>query len=181
MMRPSSPPLLAFALAAGLAAPAAAILPEPDEAAEAPPPAAALCTAGTVFHGASQTCVAPETGLVDDDALYAELRRLAYAGRYEPAARLLAAMRERDTPRVLTAEGFILRRTGRVEEGLAAYARALAIDPEFHLARAYLGLYHLETGDRAAARRQLDEIEALGGAGSEGWRMLEEALGGGFY
>lgn len=176
---PPSAPLLSAvgSIAILLATPAAAILEEP--AADDVPPVAALCVGGTVWHAPSASCVAPALGLVSDDALYAELRRHAHAGRYTEALRLLRAMREAGTPWVLTAEGYILRRTGRVEEGLARYAEALALDPGYHLARAYLGLWHLEQGDRTGAARQLTGIEARGGRGGEAWRMLAEALGGG--
>lgn len=164
-------------LAMLLAGPARAVLEEP--AADAVPPAAAFCLGGNVWHSASATCVDAALGLVSDDAIYAAMRANAYAGRYADALRLLHAMRETGTPRVLTAEGYILRRTGDVTEGLARYAEALALDPAYHLARTYLGLWHLEQGDRAGAARQLTEIEAHGGRGSEAWRMLAEALGGG--
>lgn len=155
---------------------AAAVLEEPTE--EALAPRGALCTGGTVWYFDGGTCVDPALGLVDDDALYAELRRHAHAGRYSEAARILAAMRETGTPRVLTAEGFILRRTGNVAEGLARYAEALTIDPGYHLARAYWGLWFLENGDREGAEGMLADIVAEGGEGSEAWRILSEALAG---
>ena len=160
-----------------LATSAEAILEEP--AADDVPPAAALCVGGTVWHAPSAGCVDPALGLVSDDVLYAALRGHAYAGRYPEAMRLLRAMREVGTPRVLTAEGYILRRTGRVDEGLARYAEALALDPGYHLARAYLGMWHLEQGDRVGATRQLAAIAARGGRGGEAWQMLTDALRGG--
>lgn len=165
---------LAAALALGAPLPALAILEEPPEGVL--PPAAAFCMGGTVWHMDSFTCVDPASGLVGDDALYGEVRRHAHAGRYREAARVLAAMRETGTPRVLTAEGFILRRTGQVAEGLGRYAEALALDPGYHMARAYWGLWFLEEGDRKGAEAMLAEIVAAGGEGSEAWRLLEAAL-----
>jgi Flp pilus assembly protein TadD len=168
-------PLVLMA-AVGFPLPATAILEEPPI--DAPAPAAALCVGGTIWYAEGATCVDPALGLVDDDRLYAEVRRHAYAGRYAEAARLLSSMRETGTARVLTAEGFILRRTGRVAEGLARYAEALSIDPRHHMARAYWGLWHLEQGDRDGAEAMLEDIIAEGGAGGEAWRMLSEALAG---
>lgn len=176
--RPRRAPLLSLAgsLALLLASPALAIL---DEAApEAPPPAAALCLNGKIWHDAGGTCVDPELGLVGDEALFAEMRRQARAGRHAEALRLLSAMRESDTPRVLAAEGYLLRRSGRVAEGLALYERALALDPDYHVARAYLGMWHLSQRDRASAMRQLAEIEARGGGGSAAWQALRAELDG---
>lgn len=156
---------------------AMAVLEEP--AADVLSPAAAFCVGGTVWHGPSASCVDPELGLVSDDELYAALRSHAYAGRYDLAMRLLEAMRESDTARVLTAEGYILRRTGRVGEGLARYDAALALDPDYHLARAYLGLWHLEQGDRDEAVQQLVEIEKRGGNDGDAWRLLSDAIANG--
>jgi tetratricopeptide (TPR) repeat protein len=167
-------PMAAACLVVGTAGPALAILEEPP--AEVTPPAAALCVGGAVWHDASASCVDPALGLVGDEALFAALSRHADAGRYDWAKRILSAMRERDTPRVLTAEGFLLRRTGQVAEGLALYAQALALDPGYHRARAYWGLWHLEEGDIAGARAWLAEIEAAGGRGGEAWQVLAEAL-----
>jgi Flp pilus assembly protein TadD len=161
-------------LALVLPVPAVAILEEPPV--DAPAPAAALCVGGTVWYAEGATCVDPALGLVADDLLYAEVRRNAHAGRYREAALVLAAMRETGTPRVLTAEGFILRRTGQVAEGLGRYAEALALDPGYHMARAYWGLWFLEEGDREGAAAMLADIVAEGGEGSEAWRLLSAAL-----
>lgn len=166
--------LSAFGSAAlRLATPGAAILEEP--AADDVPPAAAHCVGGTVWHGPSAACVDAAPGLVPDEVLYAALRTHAHAGRYAEA---LLAMLEVGTPRVLTAEGFILRLTGWAGEGLALYAEALSLDPEYHLARAYPSLWQLEQDDRAGAVWQFSEIEAHGGRGSAAWRMLADALEG---
>lgn len=162
------------ALLFALPTPAAAILP--DDGGDGLHPAVTACHGGQVWHGPSGGCVDPESGAVPDDTLFAAMRSLAHAGRYRDALRLLHAMSERGTPRVLTAEGYLLRRTGRVAEGLALYDQALALDPDYHLARAYLGMWHLSQGNSAAARRQLAQIEARGGLGSEGWQVLSEAL-----
>jgi Flp pilus assembly protein TadD len=181
---------LALALAAALAATAwagaaRAVLPE-DRAADAPPesappaasPTSTVCADGRVWDDEASTCVAPESGALDDDRLFAAARELAYAGRYAEALRVAAALRDQTHPRTLTIRGFALRKSGRVEDGLALYAAALAADPGYLLARAYRGMHHVETGDRAAAAAELAEIEARGGAGSWPHAALARALAG---
>ncbi len=53
------------------------------------------------------------------------------------------------------------RKLGRVDEARRFYDRALAIDPEHRRAHEYLGELHLQTGDLASARAQLERLKQL--------------------
>ena len=174
--------LIALALFAVLWGGAAqAVLRDDDEVENDPPegtPTATVCRDGHVWDDRERSCVEPESGALDADVLYGAVRKLAYAGRYPEALRVLAAMPDQASPRVLAARGYILRKTGRVPEGLALYDAALAADPDFLLARAYRGMYYVEIGKRRAAEAELAEIEARGGAGSWPHTALERALDG---
>lgn len=82
---------------------------------------------------------------------------LAKSGAYEAALRYLHAADQND-PRVLTYIGFSLRKLGDVHRALPYYTKALALDPNFNVARAYLGEAHLSQGDLTAAQSELSEI-----------------------
>jgi tetratricopeptide (TPR) repeat protein len=159
---------------------ALAVLQEerPPDAPPPPSPTTSVCADGEIWDDVTSTCVEPETGALDDDRLYAAARELAYAGRHADALRVLAAMRAQASPRVLAARGYALRKSGRVAEGLALYAAALEADPDFHVARAYRGVYLVETGDAAGARAELAAIAARGGAATWAHEALRRAIAG---
>jgi tetratricopeptide (TPR) repeat protein len=83
---------------------------------------------------------------------------LARSGRYEEALGYLALADQRDA-RVATYIGFATRKLGDVDAALPHYARALAINPDYTVARAYLGEAWLAKGEPGKARAELGEIE----------------------
>jgi tetratricopeptide (TPR) repeat protein len=97
------------------------------------------CAEGEVWDEKTETCIKAEDSSLNDDQRFGAVRELAYAGRTDEAMAILATMTEGETPRVLTYQGFLLRQSGRIEEGIAAYERAIALDPTNHLARSYYG------------------------------------------
>lgn len=83
---------------------------------------------------------------------------LARAGQYAAALDILKTADQSD-PRVLNYQGFATRKLGDVDGALPFYRRALAIAPDYVLARAYMGEAYLQKGQTAEARGQLAEIE----------------------
>jgi Tfp pilus assembly protein PilF len=138
-----------------------------------------VCTDGQVYDAETKACKNPQDASLNDDIRFEALRELAYAGRYDDARRVLAAMQEGETDRVLTYLGFIARKSGDVPAGMAYYARALDVNPDNILARSYMGQALVEQGDIAAAARQLDEIRQRGGAGTWAEASLALAVGTG--
>ncbi len=136
---------------------------------EAPKPTATTttCKDGKVWDETSSSCVEPVQGRLDDDTLYGAAREFAYAGQYGHALAALDAMSDQSDDRVLTYRGFANRRAGRIEEGMAFYAKALARNPDNLLARSYRGQGYVEQGEIEMAKAELSEIVARGGAG--GW------------
>ena len=134
------------------------------------------CEAGTIWDEKTQTCVKAEDQSLNDDQRFGAVRELAYAGRYDEAMQVLAAMREGETSRVMTYRGFLLRQTGRIEEGIAAYERAIALDPSNRLARSYYGQLLVQMDEIALAEAQLIQIRAHGGAGTWAERALQAAI-----
>ncbi len=94
--------------------------------------------------------------LSDQDLYYAGYW-LARTGQYAEALGYLTKAKQHDE-RVLTYIGFATRKLGDVEGAMQFYDRALALNPNYTVARAYLGEAFLGKGDAAAAKRQLREI-----------------------
>jgi tetratricopeptide (TPR) repeat protein len=101
---------------------------------------------------------------------------LAKAGEYEWALQVLAAIENQNDPRVLNYTGYSNRKAGRVEIGITYYRKALAIDPNFVLAREYLGEGYVAAGRIDLAQIELGEIKARVGTGSEEYRDLAMAI-----
>lgn len=108
-------------------------------------------------------CTAPAAAAMSDEKLFYAGYWMARLGRYHEAIAHLAQVRNPDA-RALTYLGFATRKSGDVAGGMRHYARALALDPNFVVARAYLGEAHLERGAVADARRELGEIARRCGA-----------------
>lgn len=144
-----------------------------------PPPATQTsteCTKGQVWDEATKACVDADSGQLDDDTRFRAVRELAWAGRPEDALVVLSAMQEGKSDRVLTYIGFANRKAGRLEEGLAAYDAALALNPDNLLARSYLGQAYVDMGETALAQAQLEQIRLRGGDGLWAATALENAI-----
>jgi tetratricopeptide (TPR) repeat protein len=121
-------------------------------------PASAACD--TLEKGSSDwtACVGKaNVALAGDEAFYAGYW-LAKSGRYSEALDYLRLAPATDE-RVLTYIGFATRKLGDVNAAMPFYNRALALNPNYAVARAYLGEAFLSTGEPSKAVAQLDEIE----------------------
>jgi tetratricopeptide (TPR) repeat protein len=134
------------------------------------------CEEGMVWDEKTKACIKPEDSSLNDDQRFGAVRELAYAGRHDDALRVLAAMTEGETSRVMTYRGFLLRQIGQIEAGIAAYERALALDPANILARSYYGQLLVQMDEIAMATDQLAQIRANGGAGTWAERALKSAI-----
>ena len=81
-------------------------------------------------------------------------------------------------PNVLNYLGYSHRKMGRLAEGMAYYKKALAIDPDFVLAREYLGEGYLAAGKLRLAEEQLAEIAKRCGTDCKAYRQLAAAISG---
>lgn len=101
------------------------------------------------------------------------------AGDFQGAMPLLAAV-VKDNPRnadALNLMGFSLRKTGRWNEALDYYNKALAIEPKHLGANEYLGELYAERGDVAKAKERLAVLEAACGKDCEQTKDLAQAIG----
>jgi predicted Zn-dependent protease len=138
------------------------------------------CKDGQVYDEKLEKCVDPQSGSLNDDLRFDAVRELAWAGRYDDGMIVLSSMTEGDTDRVMTYQGFILRKSGKVEEGIVAYEAALAMNPGNILTHSYYGQLLVEMNELDAARSHLQAIRDHGGTGT--WaeialvRAIEEGL-----
>ena len=132
-----------------------------------PSPTTTDCAEGLVWDIATETCLPPEESTNDDAARLGDVRELAHAGLYGPALEVLRTMERQSDPLVLTYYGFVTRKLGDMDGGLAFYRAALDADPDLALARAYLGMAFVEMGRADLARAELVEIRMRDGRG--GW------------
>ncbi len=158
-------------------APLAALAAGSDDS-EPPTPTATTteCTGGQVWDTKTETCVDAQDSRLDDDTRFGAARELAYDGQYDAALRVLTAMSEQGSTRVLTYMGFANRKAGRIEQGMAFYTAALRVDPGNALARSYLGQGLVEQGEIAMAAVQLEQIVMRGGAGTWAEVSLRQAI-----
>jgi tetratricopeptide (TPR) repeat protein len=119
-------------------------------------PTASRCEAFAKASAAWESCVASAAAQSDAELFYAGYW-LAKTGRYDEALEYLTRIAAPDE-RVLTYIGFATRKKGDTERAMGFYAGALARNPDFAVARAYLGEAHLARGDEAAAAGELAEI-----------------------
>ncbi|NNE89803.1 MAG: tetratricopeptide repeat protein [Silicimonas sp.] len=137
-----------------------------------------VCEDNQVYDEETKSCVAADEQSLHDTQRYNAVRELAYAGDYDRALSVLAAAKNPMDPRFLNYQGFISRKQGDIAKAIFFYQQALAIDPDYNLARSYMGQGLFAAGDIAGAEAQLSEIAARGG--KQGWpyRALAMTLNG---
>ena len=74
--------------------------------------------------------------------------------------------------------GYAKRKLGNVDEGMAYYQRALAIDPNNADTREYLGEAYVETGRMDLAKAQLASVQTICGTECEQYEDLAAAIAG---
>jgi len=136
------------------------------------------CTDGQIYDAGSKSCVNADKQSFNDDQRYDAVRELAYAGAYDRAEQVIASADEPGDPRFLNYKGFIQRKQGNFDAAMEFYTAALGIDPDYLLARSYMGQGLAASGDIEGAREQLTEIAARGGRDTWSYVALKMALNG---
>jgi len=134
------------------------------------------CKKGQVWNKKTQKCVAAQSGILPDEELYQQGRALAKEAQYDWAIQVLSTIQDQQDPRVLNYLGYSNRKAGRLDIGITYYSKALAIDPNFNLAREYLGEGYLAAGRVDLAMNQLSAIARSCGTGCEEYRELDAAI-----
>jgi Flp pilus assembly protein TadD len=111
-----------------------------------------------------------------DEALYQEGKTLAEAGEYDKALAVLAKITKQDDAKVLNYIGYSHRKAGRVEIAIETYKKAIALDPNFVQARAYLGEGYISAGQIELAKAELAEIKTRCGETCKEYTELSTSL-----
>jgi Flp pilus assembly protein TadD len=168
--------LTSVALAVMLAMSSTALAAGGGGGSEESSPATKKCKTGQVWDKNTKKCVKAKSGVLPDEELYEQGRALAKAGQYGWAIEVLAHIQNKRDPRVLNYLGYSYRKSGRLDLGISYYRRALAIDPDFNLAREYLGEGYIAAGRKDLAMLELAAIEKSCGKGCEEYKDLAAAL-----
>jgi tetratricopeptide (TPR) repeat protein len=126
----------------------------------------------------TKSCLQADAHNLTDDDRYDAARELAYAGQYENAMKILEVAENQNDPRILNYKGFTNRKLGNVDLAMAFYNQAITANPDYILARSYMGQGMVSLGDNAGARNQLAEIKARGGQDTWAYASLAKALNG---
>jgi tetratricopeptide (TPR) repeat protein len=121
-------------------------------------------------------CVDKTAGVLTDDQLYQQGVALAKEGHYEWALDVLASISNQNDPNVLNYIGYSHRKAGRIETGVEFYRKALAINPDFVLAREYLGEGYVAAGWIDLAQAELAEIGKRCGVTCEEYKALSDVI-----
>jgi Flp pilus assembly protein TadD len=139
-------------------------------------PANQKCKKGEVWNKSKKKCVKASSGVLSDEDLYQQGRALARQGHYDWAITVLAVVQNQQDPRVLNYTGYSHRKAGRLETGITYYRKALEIDPNFNLAREYLGEGYIAAGRIDLAQAELAAIAKSCGTGCDEYRDLSAAI-----
>lgn len=134
------------------------------------------CKKGEVWDKSKKKCVKASSGLLPDEELYQQGRALAKLGYYDWAVDVLVLTQNQNDPRVLNYLGYSNRKAGRLEIGISYYDKALKIDPNYVLAREYLGEGYVAAGKLDLAKEQLAQIEQRCGVTCKEYKDLSEAI-----
>ena len=134
------------------------------------------CKKGEIWDNAKKKCVKKQSGLLPDEDLYQQGRALARQGHYDWAIDVLSLVQNQKDPRVLNYIGYSHRKAGRLDIGITYYRQALAIDPNFNLAREYLGEGYIAAGRVDLAMNELSAIEKSCGKTCEEYKDLSQAI-----
>ncbi len=171
-------PLL-FALPFALFATQVLAVGSDDETPPTPTETTTTCEEGQIYDAEKKECVASDIQSLNDDARYEAVRELAYAGAFDRALKVMDTARNQDDPRFLNYRGFIARQNGQTDAAMAFYKAALDADPDYLLARSYMGMGFVTLGNKPAAKAQLTEISARGGKGTWAYISLKKAISDG--
>jgi tetratricopeptide (TPR) repeat protein len=137
-----------------------------------------VCKEGWKLNTAKQVCEKEKSSLLNDEDRYVYGRDLALAGYYEEALGSLQAIKDQNDAMVLTMIGYSKRKLGDVDEGIAYYQKALALEPDNINTHEYLGEGYVAMGKRDLAVAELNTLEKLCGIDCEQYVELASVING---
>ena len=134
------------------------------------------CEKGTVWDAEIKKCIAIKDSRFSDIKIFEQARELAYNHRAQDAIQLLHMAKDTNNPKILNYLGFSHRKAGDFTQAITYYSKALAIDPDYHLARSYMGQGYVAEGKETLALGQLAHIRHRGGESTWAYQALEQAI-----
>ncbi|MEO1749115.1 MAG: tetratricopeptide repeat protein, partial [Pseudomonadota bacterium] len=89
---------------------------------------------------------------------------------------VLTLIDNQKTPEVQNYLGYTMRKVGDLDKSLVYYQTALELDPDYTLARSYMGIALLQKGDNRGALEQMVEIENRVGTQTREYGLLFDAV-----
>lgn len=135
------------------------------------------CRRGLAWDKRKGKCVrVRRSSNLSDNNIYEVARDLAYNKRYGEAIDILKMAQNQNDPRILNYLGYSTRKSGDVEKGLTYYQAAIEADPDYTLARSYMGEAFLQLNKIDEAREQLAEIGERCGVDCREFKILKEKI-----
>jgi tetratricopeptide (TPR) repeat protein len=163
------------AFAAGTTPPASGTVTSPKQMCK---PGEVVVTVHIKGKPDKKVCKKSKAELVPDEELFQQGRLLAKQGEYDWALTVLASVKNQNDPDVLNYMGYSNRKAGHLDIAISYYNRALEINPNYVLAREYLGEGYVAAGKLDLAKIQLQEIANRAGTTSEEYIDLNKAITG---
>lgn len=116
------------------------------------------CKRGYIYSDKKKRCVRKTSRHLDRSDLLHHAWATAYAGDFRQARALFESLADRPDAEVYNGLGYSNRKLGAIAVGIGYYHKALALEPDYVLARSYLGEAYANAGKIALARNQLAEI-----------------------
>lgn len=138
-------------------------------------PTHALCDGHSKGSDAWRVCLGAARVEMSDEELFYAGYWLAKSGHYEKALTYLYLTRSKNE-KILTYIGYATRKLGDVDQAIPFYTQALFKNPNYVVARAYLGEAYLTRGEPDRAKRELQEIERRCGISCPSFRDLEQHI-----
>ncbi len=135
-----------------------------------------VCKKGYVYSKIKKRCVRQGSEIIPDQMLIDQGWALAYQGKFNLAVDLFNLVVDQRNPQALNGLGYSYRKMGQLDRGIGYYQQALAIDPDYHLAREYLGEGYVKAGRIGLAKAQLSEIALRCGTECKEYRLLARAI-----
>ena len=135
-----------------------------------------VCKKGYVYSKQKKKCVRQKRDAVPDRSFNEQGWALAYAGKFELARDLFLLVADKNDPSTLNGLGYTHRKLGQLDRGIGYYKQALAIDPDYLLAREYLGEGYVLAGQIDLAKAQLAQIRQRCGTSCKEYRRLARAI-----
>lgn len=142
-----------------------------------PAPSIPSCPQGKIWSKKKKKCVPISHHDLNGEELYQQGWVLAKSGDYPKAITVLSMADQKD-PRVLNYLGYSHRKSGDLDTAIGFYKAALAINPDFVLAREYLGEGYVKAGRLDLAKLELEEIGKRCGKGCKEYVELAAVIAG---